>query len=83
MIFDKDWMTPLGGSTSELAIASRAYYWTAAAVQMLRAGKVEEITTITSVLDSAIMRLTINSYKTLVTLYKNVVKGTQEFQYVH
>ena len=82
LIFDDDWSTFGNLSTNDLALSSSAYYWAAAAVQLLRADASQQDTatldSIKGALAMAQQMVTHEKYSILIELYNTVVKGTEE-----
>lgn len=79
MAFEADWTRSLSASTNELSLASRAYYWTAAAVQKLRSGRASnDVSTILSSLDAAKMSMGNDHYRNQLTIFMLVIEGTQQ-----
>lgn len=71
-------MRPLSVSTNDLALASRAYYWTAAAIQKLRSGQDEDgVSDIKSALIAVGSEVTNEPYQELISLYEIVITGTE------
>ncbi|XP_067942526.1 uncharacterized protein [Watersipora subatra] len=76
--FDEDWSRALNESTNDLALVSRAFYWTAAAVQRIRNSlSVGEIKDALKRARTALSREN-DDYDVLLSLYQDVVKGTEE-----
>ena len=78
MEFDDDWTKPFGDKEDDLAITSRAYYWTAAAVQALRAGKTGVVDAIVEALKAAKEKVGDQHYRNLIAIYENIIDGTQQ-----
>lgn len=72
-------MSPLSDSTNDLALSSRAYYWTAAAIQSLRRkDSVEIVDAIKVALTSAADQMTHDPYRAQIALYQLIIDGTQQ-----
>lgn len=81
MKFEDDWTKPLEDNEDDLAIASRAYYWAAAAIQSLRAGKTGAVDAITGALKAAKAKVGDQHYKNLISIYEKIVDSTQQERY--
>lgn len=74
---DEDWNQPIVESDDDLTLASRAYYWAAAASHRILETK-QSIAEIKSAFEEAKNAVKLSSYKTLIEIYETVVKGTEE-----
>lgn len=76
--FTEDWYNPPTDSTNDMALASRAYYWTAAAIQKLRAGDNQDsVSDIKSALIAAGSQVTSEAYQELISLYEIIIAGAE------
>lgn len=76
---EEDWEEPvLEGEMDDLALASRAYYWAAAATHRLRNG--QDIASIKASLQTARSIVKHDDFKTLIEIYYTVVMGTEHKQ---
>lgn len=77
--FTNDWLTLSNDSSNDLALMTRAYYWTAAAVQNVRAGGNAELTMeIKAALTTAAGQLTSQAYTVLIQLFEMIIAGTEQ-----
>ena len=78
---EQDWKSPIGSSEDDLTLASRAYYWAAAASNKLLnpgARLDVDVNEIKIALANAKDAAKLSQYKTLIEIYETVVKGTDE-----
>lgn len=81
MVFYNDWIKPLSDSTNDLSLTSRAYYWTAAAVQSVRlhSGS-HDVSGILTRLNAAKTSVGSIHFKNLMSIFILIIEGTQQLQ---